>query len=110
MRFTFAILLIVTVSCNSTPISFDKEKWASGKGNFDGESPRDSMVSNAEEAGVKVGAARASIRALLGDPDSTGPNGDIWYLGRGYYVPNNQRLEILYDKNDIATKVSRLRT
>jgi hypothetical protein len=68
------------------------------------------MVSDANEAGVKVGATRASIRALLGDPDSEGPNGDIWYLGRGYYVPDNRRLEILYDKNDIATKVSTLRT
>jgi outer membrane protein assembly factor BamE (lipoprotein component of BamABCDE complex) len=102
-----AFALLVSLSACG---GFDKEQWASGKGNFDGESPRDSMVSDAEKAGVKIGATRASIRALLGEPDGTDPEGDVWYLGRGYYVPDNQRLEILYDKNDIAIKVSVLRT
>ncbi len=100
----FAMLASLS-SCGSASVSFDKEKWASGKGNYDGENPRGWMVSDAREAGVKVGATRVSIRALLGTPDSTGPHGDIWYLGRGGYAPDYETFEIKYDANGIATEV-----
>ena len=100
----FALLASLS-ACGSASVSFDKGKWASGKGNYDGENPRGWMVSDAREAGVKVGATRISIRALLGVPDSTGPDGDIWYLGRGGYAPDYETFEIKYDGNGIATEV-----
>ena len=103
----FAPISLITLSaCDGFATSFDKEKWATGKGNFDGKNPRGSMVSDAEEAGVKVGATRASIRALLGEPDSTGPRGDSWTLGFGDYRIDAETLEIKYDNNEIATEVS----
>jgi hypothetical protein len=98
-----AIALLISLSACG---GFDKEEWASGKGNSNEENPRVWMVSDAEEAGVKIGATRASIRALLGEPDGAGPEGDVWYLGRGVYAPDYEHLEILYDKNNIAVKVS----
>lgn len=60
------------------------------------------MVSDAEEAGVKVGATRASIRALLGEPDGSDPTGDVWTLGRAGYAPDYESLNIDYDNNQIA--------
>jgi outer membrane protein assembly factor BamE (lipoprotein component of BamABCDE complex) len=100
----FALLASLSACGNST-VSFDNEKWTSGKGNVRGKNPRISMVSDAEEAGVKVGATRASIRSLLGEPDSTGPTGDIWYLGRSIYAVDYQSLDVDYDEKNIAIKV-----
>jgi outer membrane protein assembly factor BamE (lipoprotein component of BamABCDE complex) len=105
----FALLASLS-ACGNSVVTFDKEKWASGKGNFEGENPRGSMVSDARKAGVKVGGTRSSIRALLGNPDSTGPRGDIWYLGRGGYAPDYETFEIKYDSNDIATDVRVIQT
>jgi hypothetical protein len=76
MRFILVVLLFFTLACENFAESFDKEKWASGKGNITAENPRGKMVSDAEEAGVKVRATRESIRALLGEPDGKGPRGD----------------------------------
>jgi hypothetical protein len=101
-----AFALLVSLSaCGNFGVSFDKEKWVSGKGNIEGKNPRVWMVSDAKEAGVKVGATRASIRALLGEPDSTGPTGDIWYLGRAVYAVDYQSLSVDYDEKNIAIKV-----
>jgi outer membrane protein assembly factor BamE (lipoprotein component of BamABCDE complex) len=113
-RFVLALLgatvFIALSACGGADLSFDKEKWASGRGNFEGKNPRGLMVSDAEEAGVKVGATRASIRALLGAPDSTGPESDTWYLGRNVYGLDYENLKIKYDKNEIATEVRVLQT
>jgi outer membrane protein assembly factor BamE (lipoprotein component of BamABCDE complex) len=109
-RTTAFALLVFLSSCGSASMNFDKEKWASGRGNFEGKNPRGLMVSDAEEAGVKVGATRASIRALLGAPDSTGPESDTWYLGRNVYGLDYENLKIKYDKNEIATEVRVLQT
>lgn len=40
------------------------------------------MVSDAEEAGVKIGATREHVRSLLGEPDSSDAAVDTWYIGR----------------------------
>jgi hypothetical protein len=96
------VLLVSLSACGG----FDKQKWASGKGDYSHKNPRASLVSNAEEAGVKVGASRASIRALLGKPDGTGPSGDSWALGFGGYSTDPRYLNIDYYKNKIATKVN----
>jgi hypothetical protein len=79
-RFGLALLgataFIALSACDSADFSFDKEKWASGRGNFEGKNPRGLMVYDAEEAGVKVGATRASIRALTAQAQS--PILGIW--------------------------------
>ncbi len=98
-------LLLLVSACGVFGVSFDKEKWASGKGNLTAENPRGEMVSDAEEVGVKVGATRASIRALLGEPDGKGPRGDSWALGFANYSMDPQNFVVDYDENDIATKV-----
>jgi hypothetical protein len=99
-----ALLLLVS-ACGVFGVPFDKEKWASGKGNLTVENPRGKMVSDAEEAGVKVGVTRASIRALLGEPDGQGSKGDSWALGFANYSMDPQNFVVDYDENDIATKV-----
>jgi outer membrane protein assembly factor BamE (lipoprotein component of BamABCDE complex) len=86
----FALLASLSACGNST-VTFDKEKWASGKDNFEGKNPRIYMVSDAEAAGVKVGAKRAAVRDLLGEPDGTGPLGDSWYLGQSTVAPDFER-------------------
>jgi hypothetical protein len=100
----FALLASLS-ACGSASVSFDKEKWASGKENLTAENPRGKMVSDAEEAGVKVGATRASIRVLLGEPDGKGPRGDSWALGFANYSMDPQNFVVDYDENDIAIKV-----
>ncbi len=98
-------LLAALSACGSSSVAFDKEKWASGKGNIKGTNPRISMVSDAEAAGVKVGSTRTKIRALLGEPDGTGPRGDSWRLGRSGYAPDYETLKVKYDENEIVIKV-----
>jgi hypothetical protein len=99
------VFLTVLSACGNFGVSFDKEKWATGKGNLTVENPRGKMVSDAEEAGVKVGVTRASIRALLGEPDGKGPRGDSWALGFANYSMDIQNFVVDYDENDIATKI-----
>ncbi len=101
MRTLAIIPLLMLMACGG----FDKETWASGKGNYDGKNPRIAMVGAAEAAGVKVGATRDQVRALLGEPDSNGPNADIWYLGRSTFAPDYQTFEISYDGKDVVTKI-----
>jgi hypothetical protein len=100
-----AVFLVALPACRVFGVSFDKEKWASGKGNRKGENPRGWMVSDAEKAGVKLGASRASIRVLLGEPDNTGARGGSCTLGRGGYALDYEVLRIKYDENDIAIEV-----
>jgi hypothetical protein len=100
-----AVFLVALPACKVFGVSFDKEKWASGKVNRRGENPRGWMVSDAEKTDVKLGASRASIRALFGEPDNTGLRGDSWVLGRGGYAPDYEVLRIQYDENDIAIEV-----
>jgi hypothetical protein len=85
---------------------FDTAKWASGKGNHAGENPRMAMLDAAEAAGVRVGANRTAVRALLGAPDGSSPALDIWYLGRSAYAPDYQTLEVSYDDKAIVTLVT----
>jgi hypothetical protein len=98
-------LLASLCACGSFAVSFDREKWASGKDNFEGKNPRIYMVTDAEEAGVKIGAKRATVRELLGEADATDSTGDIWYLGRSTVAPDYETLEILYDEKDIVKSV-----
>jgi hypothetical protein len=86
-------------------VTFDKEKWASGKGNFEGKNPRISMVSDAEEAGVKIGAKLEQVRDLLGEPDSHDASIDTWYLGRSTYTPDYTTLDVYYNEKAIVTKI-----
>lgn len=101
MRTLAIIPLLMLMACGG----FDKETWASGKGNYEGKNPRIAMIAAVEAAGVKVGATRVQVRALLGEPDSSGPNGDIWYLGRSTYAPDYQTFEISYDDKAVVTKI-----
>jgi outer membrane protein assembly factor BamE (lipoprotein component of BamABCDE complex) len=85
--------------------NFDKTKWASGKGNYSGKNPRVEMVSDAEAAGVKVGATRVEVRDLLGAPDSSDATVDTWYLGRSTYAPDYTTLDVYYNENAVVTKI-----
>ncbi len=86
-------------------MSFDKTKWASGKGNYSGKNPRVEMVFDAEDAGLKIGATRAQVCELLGEPDSSDTLIDTWYLGRSVYMPDYATLDVYYDAQAIVTKV-----
>ncbi len=101
MRIILAIPLLLLGACGG----FDKASWASGKGNYEGKNPRIAMVNDAQDAGVKVGATRNQVRALLGEPDASGPNGDTWYLGRSSYAPDYQTFIVSYDDKGVVIKV-----
>ncbi|ATY32165.1 hypothetical protein [Sphingomonas psychrotolerans] len=87
-------------------MSFDKAGWAAERGNYDGESRRGGMVARLDDAGIVVGAPRETVRALLGEPDSTGPAADIYFLGRSATGPSFESYRIEYDA---AGKVSAAR-
>lgn len=63
------------------------------------------MVSDAEEADVKLGATREQVRSLLSDPDRSDTSIDTWYLGRSTYAPNYTTLDVYYDEKAVVTKI-----
>jgi len=77
-------LLGLATACGGGGMDFDEAKWASGRGFYDADSPRISMVGEAERAGVRPGATRAQVRALLGEPDGTDPHPDNARAIRAY--------------------------
>lgn len=93
-----AALLIGLAACGGTGMTFDKAAWAAERGNYDGESRRGAMVGALDDAGVVPGATRDQVRALLGEPDSSGPEADIWYLGRSGTGPSFENYRVGYDK------------
>lgn len=95
-------LLLMLAACGG----FDRERWASGAGNYEGPNPRLALVAAAQDAGVATGATQDTIRALLGTPDSQGPRADVWYLGRAALAPDYQTLVVTYDAKGVATAVS----
>lgn len=95
-------LLLTASACSG----FDTAKWASSKGNYAGENPRLAMLDAAEAAGVKVGATRTAVRALLGSPDGSSPAKDIWYLGRSAHAPDYQTLEVRYNDKALVMSVT----
>jgi outer membrane protein assembly factor BamE (lipoprotein component of BamABCDE complex) len=105
--FSFIALLslLATPGCGDGRMSFEKTKWASGKGNYSGKNPRIEMVSDAKAAGVKIGATREQVRDLLGEPDSSDTSIDTWYLGRSTYAPDYTTLDVYYDEKAIVTKI-----
>jgi outer membrane protein assembly factor BamE (lipoprotein component of BamABCDE complex) len=101
-----AFALLVSLSaCGNLGVFVDKEKWASGKGNYSGKNPRIEMVSDAKAAGVKIGATREQVRDLLGEPDSSDAAVDTWYLGRSTYAPDYTTLDVYYSEQAIVTKI-----
>ncbi|MDP5280261.1 hypothetical protein Q9Q95_15135 [Sphingomonas sp. DG1-23] len=78
-------------------MGFDKAGWAAERGNYDGESRRGGMVAQLDDAGIVPGAPRETVRALLGEPDSTGPAADIYFLGRSATGPTFESYRIEYD-------------
>lgn len=89
---------------------FDKAGWAAERGNFDRESRRGAMVSGLDEAGIVAGASRDTVRGLLGDPDSTGPAADIWFLGRSATGPSFETFRVDYDPAGLVTTTGVRRT
>ena len=89
--------LLLMAGCGDGAMAFDSAKWAAERGNYDGESARTTMVAAARDAGLRPGASRAAVRGLLGEPDSTGPAADIYFLGRSRSGPSFETLRIDYD-------------
>jgi hypothetical protein len=102
-------LALALAGCGGGQMTFDKAGWAAERGNYAGESRRGAMVTQLDHAGVVVGATRASVRALLGEPDSTGPAADIYFLGRSATGPSFEtyRIEYSADGKVRAARVQR---
>lgn len=79
MRLVLLLPLVLLVAgCGG----FDRAKWASARGaDCTADNPRPTMITAAEHAGMRHGASRATIRALLGAPDSETPTSDGYGLG-----------------------------
>lgn len=97
-------------ACGSVGMDFDKARWAAERGNFKGENARAAMVPSIDEAGIRRGATRDQVRALLGEPDSTGPAADIYYLGRSRSGPSFETLRIDYAADGTVTGTAVRRT
>ncbi|QAY77419.1 hypothetical protein [Sphingosinicella sp. BN140058] len=99
-------IAIALSSCDRGRTSFDRQTWAAERGNYDGANRRAAMVSALEKAGVVPGAARPSVRGVLGEPDSTGPAADIYFLGRSEVGPSFEILRIDYDRDGMVRRTS----
>jgi hypothetical protein len=104
MLLTLALFPLLCLAACGEP-AFDKARWASGRGVYDADSPRQGMVKDVERAGVVAGAARAHVRELLGAPDATERNKDTYFLGRTAYAPDYHTLVITYDERDVVVSV-----
>ncbi|WP_294252606.1 hypothetical protein [uncultured Sphingomonas sp.] len=91
------IVALALAGCGGAQMQFDKSAWAAERGNYDGENRRGAMVSQLGGAGVVAGASREAVRELLGEPDSSGPSADIYYLGRSATGPSFEIYRIEYD-------------
>lgn len=89
-------LALALAGCGGGQMGFDKAGWAAERGNYDGESRRGAMVSGLDDAGIVAGATRETVRSLLGEPDSTGPAADIYFLGRSATGPSFETYRIEY--------------
>jgi hypothetical protein len=95
-------LALALVSCGGGQMGFDKAGWAAERGNYDRDSRRGAMVSALDDAGVVPGATRETVRALLGEPDSTGPAADIYFLGRSATGPSFETYRIEYSDGKVS--------
>lgn len=100
-----ALALALQTACGGGDMGFDTARWIEGRGAADTDNPRIGMVADAARAGVRPGATRATVRALLGEPDGTGPDGDVWFLGRSTVAPDFQSLHVDY-RAGIVTAVA----
>ncbi len=98
-----ALLLLGVSGCGEKTMGFDKAGWAGERGNYDGKNVRAGMTDGLEAAGVKLGATRDAVRALLGEPDSTGPAADIYFLGRSATGPSYESWRIDYSPAGVVT-------
>ena len=91
-------------------MTFDKARWDSGAGNYDGKNPRLELVNALDDAGIVIGTSRTMVHTILGEPDTpslTDEKGEGWYLGRNDMAPDFLTLTIRYDDTD---KVNAIRT
>jgi outer membrane protein assembly factor BamE (lipoprotein component of BamABCDE complex) len=110
MLWAIALSLAIPVAaCKDPAMSFDRAAWASGQGNASGKNPRSGMVSQARDAGLKVGATRAEVRALLGEPDASDSGGDAWFLGQGQYSVDFETLDVSYGSDGRVTAIEQKR-
>jgi hypothetical protein len=106
-------LLLVSALCSPMLMSgcqpaFDKQTWASGRGNVTPDNPRQGLEAAARQAGVRPGASRAVVRDLLGPPDREYAAVDLYDLG-GINAPlERHALRIEYDANGVVTVVKHI--
>jgi hypothetical protein len=95
MRVLFLGLALTLAACAP---SFDRARWASGRGDACGvDNPRPSMITAAEHAGLRTGAPRETVRELLGEPDAETPASDIYWLGAEPTGVDCHHMVIAYD-------------
>jgi hypothetical protein len=90
------------VACDA---GFDRAAWAAERDNRTGESRRAAMVRDLDKAGVHRGASRGLVAGLLGTPDATNPERDLWYLGRSATGPSFEALEVSYRSDGRVERV-----
>ena len=95
--------LLVLAGCGEGAMDFDKAGWAAERGNYDRDSRRGALVAGLDRAGIVVGASRTTVRAQLGEPDSTGPGADIYFLGRSATGPSFESYRIEYSAAGLVT-------
>ena len=106
LRTIFMASTLLVMACGASSVDFDKDKWASGTGNYSGKNPRLSMVGDIKHSVLDKGTPRSDVVELLGKPDSKTPVSDTWYLGRNDIAPDYQTLKVDYDAANTVSKYS----
>ena len=96
---------VLVTGCEGDSLVFDSAKWATGRGVVEGENIRLGMIADLPAAGIVIGASRAGVHAVLGQPDKFVDGRDVYVLGRGSYAPDYESLVIHYDSAGKVIKV-----
>lgn len=84
---------------------FDRAKWADARGADPVANPRGAMVEDAERAGLRPGASRATVRELLGLPDASDAAADVYDLGIAPFYHDDQSLVVEYNNQGVVVVV-----
>lgn len=96
------LTLALTACAMHTTESFDSATWKSQRGVTGTDNRRGALVGAAGEA-LEPGMARDAVHALLGAPDSTREDVDVYELGRSPYGVDEEYFEVRYRDGRVAS-------
>ena len=91
------LYLTLIISCSDTNTStFDADIWRAQKNTIEKNNPRATMIKELEEKYIRLGMSRQQIITLLGEPDTSTKNIDIYEIGTPPFSIGLEVYEINY--------------